>query len=181
MQSAINTIGIFSKPAVRHADVIVPQLLDWLAARGIKVRFDEQTAAYAGRPGGLPRPEVPNGGQLVIVLGGDGTLLSAARAVGGRDIPLFAVNLGSLGFLTAMTIEELYPQLERARVGHRRMLHSELWRNGELVAAYEALNDIVLAKAEIARMIEVEVQVDHTFVCVYRADGLIVATPPGST
>src|ERR1700682_3478913 len=120
MQSAINTIGIFSKPAVRHADVIVPQLLDWLAARGIKVRFDEQTAAYAGRPGGLPRPEVPNGGQLVIVLGGDGTLLSAARAIGGRDVPLFAVNLGGLGFLTAITVDEVYAQLEHELNGDLR-------------------------------------------------------------
>jgi NAD+ kinase len=182
----VETAGIISKPGSEHAAKLVPELIDWLAARGVKARIDEESAAYAGRKDGLPRVEVASGAQLVIVLGGDGTLLSAARAVGGRDIPLFAVNLGSLGFLTAMTIEELYPQLERAlagdaRVGHRRMLHSELWRRGELVAAYEALNDIVLAKAEIARMIEVEVQVDHTFVCVYRADGLIVATPTGST
>jgi NAD+ kinase len=184
--TAINTVGILSKPRSEHAARLVPELIAWLAGRGVQARIDEESAAYAGRADGLPRAEVPQGTQLVIVLGGDGTLLSAARAIGGRDIPLFAVNLGSLGFLTAMTIEELYPQLERAlkgdfRIGRRRMLHGELWRGPERVGAYEALNDIVLAKAEIARMIEIEVQVDHHFVCVYRADGLIVATPTGST
>jgi NAD+ kinase len=183
---SINTVGIMSKPHTEHAAKLVPELIAWLDARGVKARIDQESAAYAGRQDGLPRDEVPRGVQLLIVLGGDGTLLSAARAIGGRDVPLFAVNLGSLGFLTAMTIDELYPQLERAlhgdcRAGRRRMLHCELWRNNKRIAAHEALNDIVLAKAEIARMIEVEVQVDDTFVCVYRADGLIVATPTGST
>jgi Predicted sugar kinase len=109
MQSGIKTVGIFSKPGVRQAETIVPQLLPWLAERGIRVRCDEQTAGYAGLKDGLPRPEVPDGCQLVIVLGGDGTLLSAARAIGGRDVPLFAVNLGGLGFLTAITVEISIP------------------------------------------------------------------------
>jgi len=183
---SIDTVAIISKPHSERAARLVPELTAWLAGRGVKARVDVESAAYAGREDGLPRDEVPQGAQLVIVLGGDGTLLSAARAIGGRDIPLFAVNLGGLGFVTAMTIEELYPQLERAlhgdlRIEQRRMLHSELWRNQDRVAAHEALNDIVLAKAEIARMIEVEVQVDNQFICIYKVDGLIVATPTGST
>jgi NAD+ kinase len=122
----------------------------------------------------------------VIVLGGDGSLLSAARAIGGREIPLFAVNLGGLGFLTAITVDELYPELERAfrrehRIGYRRMLHCELWRGESVIAEYEALNDVVLTKSSIARMIELEARVDEHFVCTYRADGLIIATPTGST
>jgi NAD+ kinase len=122
----------------------------------------------------------------LIVLGGDGTLLSAARAVRGRGIPIFAVNLGSLGFLAAIQMEELYPQLERALKGdltvdRRQMLLTELWRDGKLVASYQGLNDMVLAKAEIARMIDLKVHVDGSFVCIYKADGLIVATPTGST
>ena len=130
---------------------------------------------------------MPTAPQLVIVLGGDGTLLSAARAVGGRDIPIFAVNLGGLGFLTAITVDEIYPQLERALHGdftHRTAAAcctAELWRDGKLMASYRGLNDMVLAKAEIARMIDLEVHVDGSFVCVYKADGLIVATPTGST
>jgi NAD+ kinase len=182
----IETVGIVSKPRSEDAGRIVPELLGWLQNRGIRVRLDEETAGYAGTGNGLPRRAVPEGIQLMIVLGGDGTLLSAARAVGGRDIPLFAVNLGGLGFLTAIVIDDLYPQLERAmrgdfRMGRRRMLHGELRRGGQCVAEYEALNDMVLAKAEIARMIDLEVQVDGHFMCVYKADGLIVATPTGST
>jgi NAD+ kinase len=129
---------------------------------------------------------VPQGAQLIIVLGGDGTLLSAARAIGGRDIPLFAVNLGGLGFLTAITVDEIYPQLERAlngdfRISRRRMIHYEHRRGDKMLAAYEALNDVVLTKAEIARMIDLEIQIDEHFVCVYKADGLIIASPTGST
>ncbi len=182
----IETVGIISKPRSELAARIVPDMIAWLAQHNIHVRLDPESAAYAGRDDALPRPEVPQDAQLVIVLGGDGTLLSAARATGGRDIPLFAVNLGALGFLTAITIEEIYPQLERAlrgdfRIGLRRMLHCELRRNGELLAEYDALNDMVLTKAEIARMIDLEVQIDNRFVCVFKADGLIVATPTGST
>src|SRR5579871_1449714 len=182
----IGTIGIMSKPRSETAARIVPELIAWLASRGINVRLDDETARYAGWAAGLPRSEVPEGVELMIVLGGDGTVLSAARAIAGRDIPLLAVNVGSLGFLTAIVIDELYPQLQRAlrgdfRIGRRRMIHGELWRNQQLVAEYEALNDIVLAKSELARMIDLEVQVDTHFMCVYKADGLIVATPTGST
>ncbi|HWB99662.1 MAG TPA: hypothetical protein VG672_23305, partial [Bryobacteraceae bacterium] len=111
---------------------------------------------------------------------------SAARAIGRREIPLFAVNAGGLGFLTAITVEELYPELERAlrsehRVGRRRLLQVEVRRDGETVACYEALNDAVLTKSAIARMIDLDAFVDKQFVCAYKADGLIVSTPTGST
>jgi NAD+ kinase len=182
----VKRIGIVSKPGIERATAILPPLVEWLAQRGIGVRCDEQTAGYLGSDGGVPRDEVPDGCQLVIVLGGDGTLLSAARAVGGRDIPLFAVNMGGLGFLTAITIDELYPELEHAlngqhRIAQRRMLHCEVWRDGQRVTQYEALNDVVITKASLARMIDVEIHVSRHFVAKYRADGLIVATPTGST
>ena len=182
----ISTAGVISKPRSEEAVRIVPELVEWLARRGVAVRADPETAAYLGTASGLPRSSVPEGAQLLIVFGGDGTLLSAARALGGRDIPLFAVNLGNLGFLTAITVDELYPQLERVLAGgfeisRRRMLHTEVWREGRLAAAYEALNDISLAKSDIARIIDVEVHVDDHFMCLYKADGLIVSTPTGST
>ncbi|MGH9558778.1 MAG: NAD(+)/NADH kinase, partial [Bryobacteraceae bacterium] len=175
-----------SKPHSDLAAKIVPEVIAWLEARGVSTRLDPESAEYAGCAGSIPREEVPTGAGLVIVLGGDGTLLSAARAIGGRGIPLFAVNLGGLGFLTAITVDELYPQLERAldgelRIAHRRMLNCELWRDGAMLASYDALNDMVLTKAEIARMIDLELQIDGRFVCVYKADGLIVSTPTGST
>ncbi len=184
--ATIETVGIVSKPRIENAAPLVSGIVRFLTARNLKVRLDEESARYAGSAESFARGQVPDGAQLVIVLGGDGTLLSAARAIGGRDIPLFAVNLGGLGFLTAITVDEVYTQLEHAlngelRIGRRRMLHCELWRGAELVSAHEALNDAVLSKAEIARMIDLEVNVDDKLMCVYKADGLIVSTPTGST
>jgi NAD+ kinase len=182
---AIRTVGIISKPGVPAAVAMVPKLVTWLHNRGISVRLDEQTALYTGAAG-LPRELVPQGCDMIVVLGGDGTLLSAARAIGKREIPLFAVNLGGLGFLTAISVEELYPELQRAfcgehRIAKRKLLNVEVVRGGEVVAAYEALNDAVLSKASIARMIDLDAYVDDQFVCAYKADGLIVSTPTGST
>src|SRR5262249_54061800 len=152
------------------ASELIPELIRWLADRGLKVLFDEEAAAYAARPDGIPRQGVAAASDLIVVLGGDGTLLSTARAALGRDVPIVAVNLGGLGFLTAIKIDDLYPQLERVLTGQyciqkRRLMHTELWRDGCQVNSWEALNDMVLTKTEIARMIELEVFVDDHFVC----------------
>src|SRR5271165_2521723 len=117
----IRTIGIFSKPGIAIAPKLLSELMCWLEARGITARFDEQTAAYLGSSDSIARPQIPDGTQLLIVLGGDGTLLSAARSVNGREIPIFAVNLGGLGFLTAITIDQIFPELERALKGEQRI------------------------------------------------------------
>jgi NAD+ kinase len=183
---AIRTVGICSKPNSPGALAVVPPLLEWLRERSIAVRCDVETAAYAPAVHGLPRGEVPEGCDLMIVLGGDGTLLSAARAIGKLEIPLFAVNLGGLGFLTAITTAEIYPELERAfrgehRIAKRKLLSVEVVRGDEVVASYHALNDAVLTKVAIARMIDLEAWVDQQLVCEYKADGLIVSTPTGST
>jgi NAD+ kinase len=182
----ISAVGLTAKPRSDQATRLIPELIRFLAARGLTVLIDEQSAAYSGRVDGRSREEVAAASDLIVVLGGDGTLLSTARAAMGRDVPVVAVNLGGLGFLTAIKIEELYPQLERVLtgdycIGKRRLLHTELWRDGCRVHSWEALNDMVLTKSEMARMIEMEVYVDDHFVCVYRADGLIVSTPTGST
>jgi len=184
--SAIRTVGIVSKPRSDSAPALIPGLRSWLKEHLITVFLDEQSSQYIDEPVTATREEVCAKSDLVIVLGGDGTLLSAARASIGRDLPLFAVNLGGLGFLTAISVDELYPQLECALRGElkseeRLMLHCELWRNGAVVASYEGLNDMVLSKTDIARIIDLEVNLDGNFVCVYKADGLIVATPTGST
>lgn len=182
----IATVGIISKPHIAQAADIVCALLDWLDERGIEYRCDSQTAEYAKLEKFFSREELPDGTDLVIVLGGDGTLLSAARVIAGRDIPLFAVNLGHLGFLTAIQSMELFPELERAlrgehRIGIRRMVDCELVRDGQTIASYSALNDVVITKSELARMIDLDTHVDNHFVAAYKADGLIVATPTGST
>jgi len=179
-------VGIMAKPGIPHASTIVPDMVRWLQDRSIEVRLDEDAARYLGLEHGLPRDHVPDGTQMVIVLGGDGTLLSAARAVAGRVIPLLPVNLGGLGFLTAITLDQLYHELDRALAGEqrivsRRMLHGELIREGKTIGSYEALNDIVIAKTQIARMIDLETHVDEQYISTFKADGLIVATPTGST
>jgi NAD+ kinase len=187
---AIKTVGLLAKPRSERAAQLVPELMAWLQQRGIAVTIDEEAAVYAGTPG-LTREKVAESADLLVVLGGDGTLLSAARATinnpsDDRDIPLFAVNLGGLGFLTAIKVDDVYNQLEHVlrggyNIAKRRMLHTELWRNGQVVAQHHSLNDMVLTKTEIARMIDLEIYVDRYFVCVYKADGLIIATPTGST
>jgi NAD+ kinase len=181
----IKTAGLIAKPRADRATTLVPELIAWLEQRGITVVLDTEAGVYGGQPG-LSREEVAASAELLIVLGGDGTLLSAARASVGRPIPLFAVNLGGLGFLTAIKADDIYNELERVLRGdyqvlHRRMLHTELWRDDRKVAEYEALNDVVLTQSDIARMIDLEIYVDRYFVCVYKADGLIVSTPTGST
>ncbi len=182
----IKTVGIISKPNSAEASDLVPELIKWLDGRGIAIRLDENTACYAGAGSGIPRADVPEGCDLIIVLGGDGTLLSAARAIGKREIPLFPVNLGGLGFLTAIAIDDIYEELQRAfrgenRIAKRRMMSTEVVRNGQTIATYDALNDAVLTKSALARMIDLETYVDEQFVCTYKADGLIIATPTGST
>lgn len=189
--AAVRTVGIFSKPNSPPAMKLVPTLLLWLSERGIEARLDHETARYAGTSasasnGGLDRSQVPNGCDLAVVLGGDGTLLSAARAVGNRAIPLLAVNLGGLGFLTSIPMEDLFPQLECCLTGspevtRRRMLHVSLTRKGVVVAEYHALNDVVIAKSAIARIVDLEAWAGDSFICEYKADGLIISTPTGST
>ncbi len=184
---SIRTVGIIAKPDVPHAAGLLASLLDWLEQRGVACRLDPVAAAYLpGRGSPVPRDQIAEGCQLIIVLGGDGTLLAAARAIAGREIPLFAVNLGGLGFLTTISTGELFPELERtlkgeSRIARRRMLSCEVQRGGAAVSRYIALNDIVITKAHIARMIDLVAYVDAHLVCRYKADGLIVSTPTGST
>jgi NAD+ kinase len=181
----IKTVGIIAKPSVEAARELVPRMIEWLREHDVAVRLDTHAAEYIGGDG-LPREEVTDGAEMVIVLGGDGTLLSAARAVAGREIPLFPVNLGGLGFLTAITVEEVWHELGRAlhgdqRVVSRRMLACSVETTTGVRRHYHALNDVVITKGALARMIDIETHVDDHYVCTYKADGLIVATPTGST
>jgi NAD+ kinase len=182
----IATVGIISKPNIQRAADIVSGLLGWLEARNVRYRCDEQTALYGGVTQWYKREDLASGTDLVIVLGGDGTLLSAARAVAGTEIPVLAVNLGRLGFMTSIALEDLYPELERAlegdiRIARRRMLDCDLVRGDQIIGSYSALNDVVINKGMIARMIDLDTYVDDHLVTAYKADGLIISTPTGST
>ncbi len=178
--------AVVSKPAKAELTEIVPEALRWLAARGYRVYIDQQTAAYQTNEFVVPRSEIARyQPEFVLVLGGDGTLLSAARAVGDSGIPLLAVNLGSLGFLTEVRLEELYLTLNAAIEGRcptesRLLIECRLLRDGDEVARYHALNDAVI-KSTVARLIGFELCVNGQHVVEYQADGVIVATPTGST
>ncbi len=183
MKSAV----IFSKPAKPELAQIVPELLRWFEQHDYRVVVDQETAAYASGPEVVEREAVAGRNpKFVVVLGGDGTLLSAARAVAKAGIPVLGVNLGSLGFLTEVPLSDLYPTLEavdqdQCGTEPRSMLLCQLLRGGKCVAQYHALNDVVVNKSAIARLADFDLYIDGDFVSNYKADGLIVATPTGST
>ena len=183
----INKVGIISKPKKTEIREIVPPLLQWLRERNIEVFIDKETGAIVeSSEKCLTRNEMPAQSDLLIVLGGDGTLLATARALNRKPVPILAVNLGGLGFLTVITREELYPTLERVlsgdfRTERRVQLEGELIRADEAIASFLALNDVVLNKGAIARVLDFELRVNGLFVSTYKSDGLIVSTPTGST
>jgi NAD+ kinase len=181
------SVGIISRPRRSNLAVVVPPLLDWLESRGIKVLYDTETAsALQDCSKGIERDQVAKNSQLLLVLGGDGTLLAAARVAAPLDIPILPINMGSLGFLTSFKLEEMYPALEETLAGRlpsseRVMLDVELEREGRVIERQTVLNEAVINKGALARMIDLELLIDGEFVCRYRVDGLIVATPTGST
>ncbi len=178
--------AIVSKPAKPELAAIVPEVLRWLAAHEYRVYLDQQTSAYAAHNLVVAREALAQyEPEFVVVLGGDGTLLSAARAIGDAEIPLLAVNLGSLGFLTEVRLDELYATLNaavesRCPVESRSVLDCRLLRDDREIAHYHALNDAVI-KSTVARLIGFELCVNGEHVVEYQADGVIVATPTGST
>jgi NAD+ kinase len=178
--------AIISKPGNPNMAEVLPELVAWLRAHDYEALLDTESAAYLNQPGQdrtlLPR-EYPS---LVIVLGGDGTLLSAARAFARVDVPILSVNLGSLGFLTEIPLSDLYPTLENwvngiADIDVRTMMNARLLRDGKVRLEWDALNDVVVAKGTIARMADYTVEIDGQLVATFRADGVIVSTPTGST
>ena len=181
------TIGIISRPRGSNLAVVVPPLLKWLEAHGIQTLIDEETASSLPEGSkGETRQRVADASQLLLVLGGDGTLLAAARLAAPRGIPILPINMGSLGFLTSFTLKELHPALDdtvegRFSLSERVMINVELERAGKVIDTQRALNEMVINKGTLARMIDLELTIDSDFVCRYRADGLIVSSPTGST
>ena len=183
----MKTAAIISKPEKPELQELVPELLKWFTDRGYRVVLDDETASYAPGNPSVERTTIgEHGPKFVVVLGGDGTLLSAARAVAPAKIPILGVNLGSLGFLTEVPLSELYQTLEMVDQDHcdvekRSMVHCRLVRKGQTVAEFHALNDAVINKSAIARLVSFDLYLDSVFVSNYKADGVIVSTPTGST
>ncbi|HXP38970.1 MAG TPA: NAD(+)/NADH kinase [Candidatus Acidoferrales bacterium] len=179
--------AIISRPARSEVARTVPELLAWLQAHGYEVIVDPETAKYSNGQEEVSRSQMSSRSlDLVVVLGGDGTLLSAARATAAIDVPLLGVNLGSLGFLTDVPLSSLFSMLDaitkgEAAVEQRSLMQCDLLRGEEVLGSYLVFNDAVVNKTAIARLNNYDLFVDKIFVSSYRADGMIVATPTGST
>jgi NAD+ kinase len=179
--------AIISKPQKPEVAGILRDLIAWLEERHYHYLLDPDSAAYIGASNPIERVDLPkHKPNLVIVLGGDGTLLAAARAFARTTTPILSVNLGSLGFLTEIPLSDLYTTLEAwcnncAEIEVRSMMHAQHIRDGESLRQWEALNDVVIAKGTIARMGDFSVDIDQQLVATFRADGVIVSTPTGST
>ncbi len=178
--------AIISKPQKPEVAHVLPELIEWLKNHDYETLLDLDSAAYLNQAG-VERTELPSHHPgLVIVLGGDGTLLHAARVFAHTNTPILSVNLGSLGFLTEIPLSDLYLTLENwcdgvAAIDVRSMMHASLIRDGVCIREWDALNDVVVAKGTIARMADYTIRIDDQLVATFRADGVIVSTPTGST
>jgi NAD+ kinase len=185
--SSQRTAAIISRPESPQVAQIIPGLLKWLEDHGYTIIIDLATSTYVKGPEVVPRAEMGSKAlDLVVVLGGDGTLLSAARVTAAIDVPLLGVNLGSLGFLTEVPPQSLYPMLDAIAEGHatcehRSLMQCELLRGDEVRGKYLVFNDAVVNKTALARLNTYDLYINKKFVSSYRADGMIIATPTGST
>jgi len=182
----IKNIAIFAKVHDPRCQQIARDLINWLDSRGLQPLAEEHLTRHLGLPQPTADDEIRDKADLVVVLGGDGTLLSVARLFSGRQIPILGVNLGSLGFLTDTTVEELYPLLERCLNGEifvckRMMLTVGVRRDGRIVHKCDALNDVVISKGALARILDLETTINQHMLTTFKSDGLIISTPTGST
>lgn len=185
-------IGIIAKQNKPEAVTIVRNLIEWLQPKKIEVYIEEGMGTlFTPHPSAtnlcfVEKKEIPSYAEMIIVLGGDGTLLSVARLVEDHDVPILGVNLGGLGFLTEITLGELYRVLERVVQGdfvtdERVVLNAAVIRRGERLAEFVVLNDAVINKGALARIIDLETTINGEYLTTFKSDGLIISTPTGST
>ena len=180
------SVGIIYKHHYEPAKTAADKLEAWLGKKGIHVFSEEMEANGTSYALCEQSSAIPRDVNWVVVLGGDGTLLGAARKVGRYGVPILGVNLGGLGFLTGVPLESLYPAVDMMIAGHlklesRVMLETKVLRSGEEVCGFHVLNDVVINKSTLARIIDLDVTIDDEFLTTFRADGLIISTPTGST
>jgi NAD+ kinase len=173
-----SSVGIIYKHQHEPARLEAGKLETWFKQKGIEVFSEEMEAGGASI--------IPDSVDWVVVLGGDGTLLGASRKVGRHGVPILGVNLGGLGFLTGIPLDKLYPVIEmmiggRLEVETRVMLETRVLREEKEVLRFQVLNDVVINKRALARIIDLDVTINDEFLTTFRADGLIISTPTGST
>jgi NAD+ kinase len=178
-------IGIISKTSHPDPIKLLKELLPWLRKKGCEVYVDLDTASGLNIEG-YQRSQIPAIADFIVVLGGDGTMLSVARLIGEKGIPILGVNIGGLGFLTTVQKDDIYEVLEKVigeqcAVEERMMLTACVLRHSECIADYLVVNDVVVNKGALARIIDLETYIDHEYIATFKADGLIVSTPTGST
>jgi len=179
-------IGVIAKTTSRDNAPLVNDIVQWLYNNGCEVVLDNETARFIGKDQGVPKTKLPEQIDLMLVLGGDGTFLTAARLVVKNGIPILGINLGGLGFLTEVGADEAREVLKKIISGNiitenRMLLIAHVHRHEERIADYSVVNDVVLNKGALARIIKLEMHINGNYVCTYRADGLIISTPMGST
>jgi NAD+ kinase len=182
----MKNIAIFAKVHDPRCQDVAVELITWLEDNGLTPLVEPHLSRHLQVREGGGSGNIPDSADLVVVLGGDGTLISVARLVGNREVPILGVNLGSLGFLTEITLDELYPALESClsgdyRFSERMMLRAAIERNGEEIQTHRVLNDVVINKGALARIVDLETTVSGSYLTTFKADGLIISTPTGST
>lgn len=181
----MKNIAVFAKVHDPRCQDVAVELFSWLQERSCQPLLEAHLARHLGCDG-VAADEIISRADMVVVLGGDGTLISTARIIGERDIPILGVNLGSLGFLTEIALDELYPALEKCltgdfRVSERLMLRAVVERDGRETASHLVLNDVVINKGALARIVDLKTKVNSVDLATFKADGLIISTPTGST
>jgi len=182
----LKSVAIFAKRHDPRCQGVADDLINWLEEKNCLPLVESDLARLIGYAGAFSDEDIREQAELVVVLGGDGTLISVARLFSGKDVPIVGVNLGSLGFLTEVTVEELYPLLDRClrgepRVSERMMLEVTVCREDQEIEKCHVLNDMVINKGALARIVDLETKVNRHFLTTYKADGLIISTPTGST
>ncbi len=187
MPEHFGKIALTTWPTALNPELELRVLVEWLRKNGFDAMLDETAAEAADESGGLPREKIVEDADLIIVIGGDGSILRTARLLGGKAPPLLGINTGHLGFLADIPQTEIIPALERILlkkeyiIESRMRLRSTVFKNGASLPMTDALNDAVLTAGPLARMVEFQISMDGRSIGTFRADGLIVATPTGST
>lgn len=179
-------IGIIAKNNIEEPFEITKKLSNWLKERGVEVYVEKELGKKIRHPNSIDRTDIPKLVDVILVFGGDGTFLGVAREACKYGTPILGINLGGLGFLTEVTIDELYPMMERIvdgdyEVEDRQMLITSIRRGKKNIGTYEVLNDVVINKGALARIIDLAIYIEDSHVTTYKADGIILATPTGST